>query len=298
MNTDPVSQPRTALRAVHGYGPGGDFVALRGYPEPMPTLNLHGANIAYDEAGSGHPLLLVHAGIANRHMWDAVWEPLASRFRVIRPDLRGFGESIAATEPFTNWHDLARLLRALDAVPAHVIGVSSGGAASLDLALAEPYKVDRLVLVAPGLAGWEWADQLKADWDAEEAAWVRGDLDEVAWANVRTWVDGPVRGGPAPEELRQAVFDMYRPALQLQKVEGAEDSGSLEPRSSGRLGEVGAKTLVIVGELDQPDMMKVGEHLAQEIPDARLVTMPGVSHLPPMEAPDEFVMIVTEFLAE
>jgi len=39
----------------------------------MPTLNLHGADIAYDEAGSGHPLLLVHAGIADRHMWDPVW---------------------------------------------------------------------------------------------------------------------------------------------------------------------------------------------------------------------------------
>ena len=267
-----------------------------GYPEPMPTLNLHGADIAYDEAGTGHPLLLVHAGIANRHMWDPVWEPLAARFRVIRPDLRGFGESIAATEPFTNWHDLARLLRALDAVPAHVIGVSSGAGASLDLALAEPYKVDRLVLVAPGLAGWEWADQLKADWEAEGAAWQAGDLDQVAWANVRTWVDGPLRGGPAPTELRQAVFDMYRPALQLQKVEGAVDSDALEPRSSGRLAEIGAQTLVIVGELDQPDMMKVGEHLAREIPEARLVVMPGVSHLPPMEDPDEFVRIVTDFL--
>ena len=262
----------------------------------MPLLNLHGADIAYDEAGSGHPLLLVHAGIANRHMWDPVWERLAARFRVIRPDLRGFGESPAATEPFTNWHDLARLLRALDAVPAHVIGVSSGGSASLDLALAEPYKVDRLVLVASGAAGWDWADQLKADWEAEEAAWQRLDLDEVAWANVRTWIDGPVRGGEAPAELRQAVFDMYRPALALQAVEGAMDSESLEPPSSSRLGEVSAQTLVVVGELDQPDMMKIGELQAASIPNARLVMMPGVSHLPPMEAPDEFLRIVLDFL--
>jgi pimeloyl-ACP methyl ester carboxylesterase len=102
----------------------------------MPIVNLHGADIAYDEAGSGHPLLLVHAGIADRHMWDPVWEPLSSRFRVIRPDLRGFGESPVAMEEFTNWHDLARLLRELDAVPAHVIGVSLGGSAALDLTLA------------------------------------------------------------------------------------------------------------------------------------------------------------------
>ncbi len=268
------------------------------YSRPMPTLNLHGADIAYDEAGSGHPLLLVHAGIVDRRMWDPVWDALAARFRVIRPDLRGFGGSIAATEPFTNWHDLARLLRELDAVPAHVIGVSSGGGASLDLALAEPYKVSRLVLVAPGIAGWDWSDQLKTDWEAEEAAWQRRDLDEVAWANVRTWIDGPVRGGLAPPSLRQAVFDMYRPALELQAVPGAVDSESLEPRAAERLAEVAAPTLVMVGELDQPDMMEIGEHLARAIPHGRLVRMPGVSHLPPLEDPEGFLRVVDEFLGE
>ena len=262
----------------------------------MPIAILHGATIAYDEAGSGHPLLLVHAGIADRHMWDPVWEALAARYRVIRPDLRGFGESPVAKESFTNWHDLARLLRHLDAVPAYVVGVSLGASATLELALAEPYKVDKLVLVASGQAGWDWDTQLRADWDAEEAAWQRRDLDEVAWANVRTWIDGPLRGGEAAPELRQAVFDMYRPSLELQAVEGAMDSESLEPRSADRLGEVSMPTLIIVGELDQPDMMKIGEHQAESIPDARLVRMPGVAHLPPMEAPDEFVRIVTEFL--
>lgn len=253
-------------------------------------------NLAYDEAGNGHPLLLVHAGIANRHMWDQVTEALAAEYRVTRPDLRGFGETPVSLEPFTNWSDLAELLRSLDVGPAHVIGVSMGGGASLELALAEPGLVDRLVLVAPGLAGWEWAPQLRADWDAEEAAWKRGDLDEVAWANVRTWVDGPLRGGEAAPELRQAVFDMYRPALELQAVEGAMDSGSLEPAPPGRLADVSQPTLVVVGDLDQPDMMDVGEHLASSIRGAKLTVMHGVAHLPPMEAPDAFVDLVTGFL--
>ena len=262
----------------------------------MPTLSVNGADLAYDDAGTGHPLLLVHAGITNRHMWDLVWDAFGSRFRVIRPDLRGFGETPAATEPFTNWQDLAELLRALDALPAHVVGVSSGGSASLELAIMAPDLVDRLVLVAPGQAGWSWAAQLNADWEAEEAAWQRGDRDEVAWSNVRTWVDGPLRGGEAPADLRQAVFDMYRPALELQAVDGAVDSANLEPPAPGRLGEVAAPTLVVVGELDQPDMMDIGEHLAREIRGARLARMPGVSHLPPMEDPDAFSALVIEFL--
>jgi pimeloyl-ACP methyl ester carboxylesterase len=76
------------------------------------------------------------------------------------------------------------------------------------------------------------------------------------------------------------------------------DGESLEPAAAGRLAEVGAPTLVIVGELDQPDMMKVGEHLAASMPHARLVRMPGVAHLPPMEAPEAFLRVVTDFLGE
>src|SRR3989442_12867108 len=104
----------------------------------MPTLNVNGAPIAYDDAGTGHPLLLVHAGIVDRRMWDPVWDELKARYVVIRPDLRGYGETPASTEPFTNWRDLAGLLRALDAAPAHVIGVSSGGGRPLAPARCAP----------------------------------------------------------------------------------------------------------------------------------------------------------------
>ena len=253
-------------------------------------------SIAYDQAGSGDPLLLVHAGIVDRHMWDPVWESLGAGYRVIRPDLRGFGATPVSLEPYTNWRDLADLLHEPDMAPAHVIGVSSGGAASLDLALAEPGLVDRLVLVAPGLPGWDWGPKLQADWEAEEAAWQRRDLDEVAWMNVRTWVDGPQRSGMAAPEVRQAVFDMYRHALELQAVEGAMDPEPREPRARDHLGEVSRPTLMVVGDLDQPDMMRVGEHLAASIAGARLAVMHGVAHLPPMEAPDAFVDLVTGFL--
>ncbi len=261
----------------------------------MPTLTVNGVLMAYDEEGSGHPLLLVHAGIVDRRMWDPVFEPLAAAgHRVIRPDLRGFGETPAPDGAFANWRDLASLLRGLDAAPAHVIGVSNGASAALDLALAEPGLVERLVLVAPGLRGWEWSPGLRASWDDEEAAWQRHDLDEVAWINVRTWLDGSERLGEAPEHLRQAVFEMQRRALDFDN--DAAVAESLDPPSSERLAQVSQPTLVVVGELDQPDMMAIGEHLAASVAGARLAVMHGVAHLPPMEAPDVFVDLVTGFL--
>jgi 3-oxoadipate enol-lactonase len=260
----------------------------------MPTLTIQGAEIAYDEAGTGHPLALVHAGIVDRRMWDPVWDAFTSRFRTIRYDMRGFGETALPNGSFAGWRDLAGLLQELDAVPAHVIGSSMGGSAALDLAISEPSLVDRLVAVAPGLSGWDWSEALRATWAEEEAAYERGDLEEVAWINVRTWLDGRRPAEAVPPDLRQAVWEMQRRALDQENDQAPAEP--LDPPARDRLGEVRAPTLIIVGALDQPDMLAIGEHLAQAIPDARLAVMPGVAHLPPMEAPESFARLVTEFL--
>jgi pimeloyl-ACP methyl ester carboxylesterase len=169
-----------------------------------------------------------------------------------------------------------------------------GGSAALDLAISEPSLVDRLVEVAPGLAGWEWTDGLRALWAEEEAAYERGDLEEVAWINVRTWLDGRRPAEALPPDLRQAVWEMQRQALDQENDDAPAEP--LDPPARERLGEVKAPTLIIVGALDQPDMLAIGDHLAQEIPDARLTVMSGVAHLPPMEAPESFAKLVTDFL--
>lgn len=163
----------------------------------MPTLPINGVDLAYDEAGTGEPLLLVHAGIVDRRMWDDALPALAERFRVIRPDLRGYGDTPLPSGEFVYAADLVALLRALGMARASIVGVSLGGHVALDVAIAHPEVVKRLVLVAPGIDGWEHSAGMRAAWELEEAAWRAGDLDEVAWINVRTWLDGPSRGPDA-----------------------------------------------------------------------------------------------------
>jgi 3-oxoadipate enol-lactonase len=262
----------------------------------MSTLTVNEVPIAFDEAGSGHPLALVHAGIVDRRMWDPAWDGLAARFRAIRYDMRGFGETPLPNGSFAAWRDLAGVLRELEAVPAHVVGVSQGAGAVLELALAEPKLVDRMVLVGPGLAGWEWSDGLRATWAEEEAAYERGDLEEVAWINVRTWLDGRRPAEVLHPDVRQAVWEMQRHALDLENP--AASAEPLEPPVRDRLGDVAVPTLIVVGALDQPDMLAIGQHLARGIPNARLEVMSGVAHLPPMEAPEAFTALVTRFLEE
>jgi pimeloyl-ACP methyl ester carboxylesterase len=261
----------------------------------MPTLPINGVDLGYDEAGSGSPLLLIHAGIVDRRMWDDVMPAFAASHRVIRFDLRGYGDTPLPSGEFAYGADVVALLRSLDVERTSVVGVSMGGHVALDVAIAHPELVDRLVLLASGIDGWEHSAAMRAEWDLEEAAWESGDLDEVAWVNVRTWLDGPARDASAvPAALRERVFEMQRRALDY---DNDDAKGSwLTPSRRAGLGSVQAPTLVMVGELDQPDFVEIARMLAAEIPRAQLTILGGVAHLPPMEDPARFSAAVLDFL--
>jgi pimeloyl-ACP methyl ester carboxylesterase len=262
----------------------------------VPTKHINGVDIAYDDAGRGAPLVLLHAVIADRTMWEDVTPMLAEGFRVVRPDLRGYGETPLPDGPFVYAADVAELLGALAIDRAHVIGVSMGGHVALDLALARPELVDRLVLVGPGIDGWQHDLALTAAWEEEEEAWARGDLDDVAWVNVRTWLDGPTRReDEVPQALRRRVYEMQRAALDHENPNA--EGGWLTPSRRERLGDVTSPTLVLVGALDQRDFRRIARFLADEIPGAQFEELPGVAHLPPLERPEAFARTVIGFLS-
>jgi pimeloyl-ACP methyl ester carboxylesterase len=261
----------------------------------VPTKHVNGVDIAYDDEGRGSPVVLLHAGIADRTMWDDAAPMLAESYRVVRPDLRGYGETPLPDGPFVYAADVAGLLEALGIQRAHVVGVSMGGHVALDLALAHPELVDRLVLVGSGIDGWEHDTTLTAAWAEEEEAWERGDLDDVAWINVRTWLDGPTRSeDDVPQALRRRVFEMQRAALEYENPNAT--GGWLTPSRRERLGDVAPPTLVLVGALDQKDFRRISRFLADEIPDAQFEELPGVAHLPPLERPEAFARTVIGFL--
>jgi pimeloyl-ACP methyl ester carboxylesterase len=251
-----------------------------------------------EQAGSGSPVVLLHEGIADSRMWEPQWSAYSQRFRVVRYDMRGFGQSPPAVGTFSLTRDLVDVIEGHELGPSALIGVSLGGSIAMETTIARPDLVSRLVVVAPGLRGFEMNDETKAGWAEEEAALERGDLDEAVEINLRMWVDGPSR---SPEEvdpeLRRQVGEMQRRAFDLWR-EAAEEGEhqSLADDWGERLGEISVPTLVIVGELDRPEMLEVAERLEAEIPNARRETIPGTAHVPSMERPEEFDRLVLDFL--
>jgi 3-oxoadipate enol-lactonase len=244
-------------------------------------------------------VLFLHAGVADSRMWQPQVEAFENAgHRVIAPDLRGFGEQPVGAEPFSHVKDVEGLLDR----EAAVVGNSLGGRVALELALHRPDLVSRLVLIAPGLPGWEWSEQVRAGWALEGEAFDRGDLDAAAEASVHLWVDGPSR---SPDEVdpgvRSAVREMVLRSYELELDAGASSGGEedlFDTPVADRLAEIRCPTLVLVGEHDVPDMHAIASRVAGSIEGAKLETVPDAAHLPSLERPDECNAIVLAFLTD
>jgi len=256
---------------------------------------VNGALLAYEVVGQGHPLILIHGGLVDYHLWDEQVEAFARHYQVIRYDVRGFGSSSPPHEPFAHHDDVWHLLTFLEVESAYVLGLSLGGGIAIDFALAHPTMVDALVPVSAGLDGYPPSDIVLRQGEAVGAAFARGDQAEAVELLTRMWTDGPQR---QPEQIDPTVRARMREmtarivARPVPKIVPRP----LEPAALSRLGEIHVPTLIIVGDQDVPDILASADILQAGVTGARKVVMQGTAHHPNMERPDEFNRIVLEFL--
>ncbi len=259
-------------------------------------MDVNGARLHVELAGEGEAVVLLHAGITDLRMWGPQIASLKKQRRVIAYDRRGFGASTLPAGPFAHIDDLRALLDALGVGRAAFVGCSQGGGLALELALLEPGRVERLALVSSALGGFTTSPGMRARLDEIEAAGEHGGIDAVNELEVRLWVDGPRR---RPDELdpevRRLALEMNRAALALDT--GQAQGRPLDPRTIERLGEVHQPTLVVTGELDEPDTLARCAILAARVPGARHVVVNGAAHLVGLERPDELNGLLATFLA-
>jgi len=262
-------------------------------------LDTQGAPLYYEVAGTGHPLLLIHAGITDSRMWDEQFQTFAQQYQVIRYDLRGYGKSTVPSGKFANHEDVTTLFEHLGIKQAHVIGISFGGLIALDFTLAHPDKVTSLVLGAPDVSGRESSSaDVSRFAEEEEALLERGDLNSATNLNLRMLLDVPQR---PPDQVnptvRQRIYEMQYHAFTVPIPDEAEEI-SLEPPDNTRLAEIHVPTLLIVGEYDIPDKHEIIKQLAVEIPQAQQDVIQDAAHIVNMEQPAEFNSVVLDFLAQ
>lgn len=249
------------------------------------------APIAWREAGEGPLVLFLHGLGATRTSWDAQLAVLAEGYRCVAWDMPGYGLS----EPLADF-SLAAAADAAGALidrlggRAHVVGLSMGGMIALQLSLRHPAAVRSLAIVDSSPAfGMDGTDP-----DAWRAARL-APLD--AGAQVPDFAEPVLRGVMGPNVSDEAVAAAVASMLRVPLAGLRETIAALpEHDVRARLGDIGAPTLVVVGELDEETPPAYSEAIAGGIPGARLAVIPGVGHYTSFEAPDALNALLRDHL--
>lgn len=256
----------------------------------MRQIRVNGVSIACQVTGRGPDLLLLHGLGGSHDDWRRQVADLSRSYRLVVPDLRGFGAS-ERDGPFTirqHARDASALLDALDIRRAHVAGLSMGGAVALALALAAPARVAGLVLAntAPSFE--------LSNWERRYMAWLRLLLAAtLGVAGVARMLGKATFPGPDQARLRRRHLErashtsrwVYIASLRSLTRWNAED----------RLHEVMAPTLVLAAEHDYTSVAEK-RRWAALMPDARVQVLQGSRHRSELDSPRAFNQALLRFL--
>jgi 3-oxoadipate enol-lactonase len=244
------------------------------------------------ETGRGAPLVLLHSLLSDRASFDAVAPELAKSFRVIVPELPGFGRSQAVTGGLADIADrMAEAVRdAAGGETPIVLGNGYGGFVALQMAVRHPGIAARFVFADCGAAFSEAGREQFRNMASASKAKGLAAISDVAMRRLFA----PEFQAQHPDLMadRRAAFlrtdeDVFRSAC--------AQLAALDLRSE--LHKVKVPALVVVGEQDEATPPPMSHELAAGLPDARLRIIAGCAHVPQLQAPGVFLDTIADFLA-
>lgn len=276
------------------------ILTVVGFTSPLPArsddsspghfLEVENGKIYYEECGSGpNAVVLIHDGIAHSAVWDGVWPAFCKEFHTIRYDRRGYGKSPAATSWYYETDDLYTLLRQLKVSHAFLVGSSHGGELSIDFTLAHPKLVDGMVLVGAVVSGYGYSDHFLNRGVANSKPLEKNDSATTIanWANDKYLLaaDHPEAKKKLHDILTAAPQDLNHPDFPRPTLDALP-----------RLGEIRVPTLILVGDIDIPDVHAHSGVIEAGIPNSRRIVVEDTGHLMYLEKPDEFSRLVITFI--
>jgi 3-oxoadipate enol-lactonase len=249
--------------------------------------------IDYSVEGQGPVLVLAHSLAANREMWEPQMDLLRPHFTVVGFDVRGHGKSRTTELPYAMADLAADAVGVLDAVGAERatwVGLSLGGMIGLTLALAEPGRIERLV-VADSTAGYSAPGHQM--WRERIAAVEAGGMAAVAEGTLGRWFTQGFR------ERQPATVERVRQMILNTDPKGFVGAAKaiIGYDVSARLGEISCPTLIMVGAEDPATPPAMSETLARGIPGAELEILPGAAHISNIEQAAAFNARLARFLS-
>lgn len=268
------------------------MATLRG--DPVQKLALDGLEVAYEIAGAGPPVVLIHGLGCSRAIWEDLRPGLEGSLQVLAYDLRGSGRTAASsTDGFSlaTWAaDLRATLAALGWKRPLLVGHSLGAAVALKYALTAPDGAAGLVLIATDARLSRLAPRMRA------AAALIERIGLTAWVDDHWSKNPPFSGVSLARD--PAMLDRYRALLLANDPEAYVRTclaiASAEDLSAG-LPTLTLPALVVVGGADDRTLPEEGAAVAASLADAELVEIEEAGHTLPFEAPAELAEAVVSF---
>jgi len=248
---------------------------------------VNGTRLYYEVAGAGHPLVLIHGYTLDNRLWEDQFEVLSKQHKVLRYDLRGFGKSAHPSpgEKYCHTEDLKALLDFLMIPKAYVMGLSMGGGIAIEFTLEHPEAARALIPVDSTLGGFSYSEEFDAIFTGLYSKCANEGVDSAKKVWMACQLFEPIFEIPeAASRFSQMVSDYSG----WHWSTNSDAMQSITPAAIGRLEEIKVPTLIMVGERDMPDFLNIARVMAQDIPNARLVTHEDVGHMSNMEDPESF----------
>jgi 3-oxoadipate enol-lactonase len=244
------------------------------------------------QSGKGPPLFLFHSLLSDRASFDAIVPALSRSFRVIVPELPGFGRSQAVTGDLAAVADrMAQMVRdAAAGEDAIVLGNGYGGFVALQMAIRHPGIATKLILADCGAAFSEEGRQAFRNMAAAAGAKGLAAITDVAMRRLfapEFQAQHPHLMQGRREAFLRTEADVFRAAC--------DALAKLDLR--GEVAKVKVPVLVLVGEHDEATPPPMSHELAGLLPQAQLKIIPGCAHVPQLQAPQTFLEVIGDFLA-
>jgi 3-oxoadipate enol-lactonase len=248
-------------------------------------------SVSAAEAGYGPPLFLLHSLLSDRASFDGVVPELSRSFRVIVPDLPGFGHSQPILGELADVADVMAeaVKEASGGQPPIVLGNGYGGFVALQMAIRHPAIAARFVFADCGAAFSEEGRQAFRNMAAASKAKGLAAITDVAMRRLFA----PEFQAQHPHLMADRRAAFLKTDEQVFRAACAQ-LAELDLRSE--LSRVNVPALVIVGEQDEATPPPMSHELAAGLPDARLKIIPGCAHVPQLQAPKSFLEAISDFL--
>ena len=251
----------------------------------MEQVRANGIDIRYTVTGSGPWVTLSHSLACNLEMWEEEVRRLRHRFTVLAYDSRGHGGTSAPSGPYTLdmiADDVKGLYDALGIERSHWIGLSMGGVFGIHTALRYPGIFSSMVLADTSSKLSEEGVAAFKDRIAKVRA--AGSMEAMVEPTLNRWFKDSFR------QKEAALMRVVAGWIRKTPVEGYLGTSAAIPTidATRRLGEIDVPCLVLVGEDDIAMPVPMAQTLAQNLPHAELVVIPGAGHLSNLEQPRAF----------